>query len=245
MDWVALVIPLFLFLGLLTVGVPIGFTLGICSFVGYSMVAGFDAGLTRLGSICVSAMGNFAFAAIPLFILMGEFIVVSGMGSKLYEVAWRWVGRLPGGLAVATVLACSVVAAMTGTSTAGCVAIGVVAVTVHLAPGRRGAEEEHNRAACVGAQALDVIDVAGQRRHRLGAGQAPVGFVVLIRAQITGGQDVDRNQGEDHRAEAHDQASRREPDCSEPVFTSAVAGSPHALARHEIDRSRAQTLVSS
>lgn len=129
MDWMTVAVPLFLFFALLAVGVPIGFTLGICSLIGYSMVAGFNIALIRLGYISISATGNFSFAAIPLFILMGEFIVVSGMGSKLYEAAWRWVGKLPGGLAVATVLACSVVAAMTGTSTAGCVAVGVVAVT--------------------------------------------------------------------------------------------------------------------
>ena len=71
-----------------------------------------------------SELDNFVLLTIPLFVLMGAAIGKSRAGGDLYASLNRWMGRVPGGLGVANVLACSVFAAMCGSSPATCSAIG-------------------------------------------------------------------------------------------------------------------------
>jgi tripartite ATP-independent transporter DctM subunit len=71
-----------------------------------------------------SELDNFVLLTIPLFVLMGAAIGKSRAGGDLYSSLNRWMGRIPGGLGVANVLACSVFAAMCGSSPATCSAIG-------------------------------------------------------------------------------------------------------------------------
>ena len=71
-----------------------------------------------------SELDNFTLLTIPLFVLMGAAIGKSRAGDDLYSSLNRWLARVPGGLGVANVLACSVFAAMCGSSPATCSAIG-------------------------------------------------------------------------------------------------------------------------
>jgi tripartite ATP-independent transporter DctM subunit len=71
-----------------------------------------------------SELNNFTLLTIPLFIMMGAAIGKSRAGSDLYNSLNRWLHRVPGGLGVANTLACSVFAAMCGSSPATCAAIG-------------------------------------------------------------------------------------------------------------------------
>jgi len=71
-----------------------------------------------------SELDNFVLLTIPLFVLMGAAIGKSRAGGDLYSSLNRWMGRIPGGLGVANVMACSVFAAMCGSSPATCSAIG-------------------------------------------------------------------------------------------------------------------------
>ena len=71
-----------------------------------------------------SELDNFMLLTIPLFVLMGAAIGKSRAGGDLYASLNRWLGRIPGGLGVANVFACSVFAAMCGSSPATCSAIG-------------------------------------------------------------------------------------------------------------------------
>jgi tripartite ATP-independent transporter DctM subunit len=73
-------------------------------------------------------LDNFTLLAIPLFILMGEAIGRTRASVDLYESAYRWLSRLPGGLGIANVVGCSIFAAMCGSSTATAAAIGSMGI---------------------------------------------------------------------------------------------------------------------
>ena len=80
-------------------------------------------------------MSNYLLAAIPLFIFMASMLEKAGLIEEVFEVAYKWVGRIPGGLALATVLASTVLAAMVGVIGASVVTMGLIAMPAML---RRG-----------------------------------------------------------------------------------------------------------
>ncbi|MEJ2725756.1 MAG: TRAP transporter large permease, partial [Deltaproteobacteria bacterium] len=85
-------------------------------------------GLSIIESTPFSVVSNYTFSVIPLFVLMGEFCFFSGLGRDLYDMAYKWVGPLPGGLAMGTVVACGGFAAVCGDSMATAVTMGTVAL---------------------------------------------------------------------------------------------------------------------
>ena len=135
MEWyLAGLIVLGVMLLLTMIGVPIPFALGIASVV--LLVPA--VGLEKLGpAIAVRTFGvwwSFGLMAVPLFILVGEIVSVSGLGHKLYEAIYRSL-PLPGGLAAASIIACALFGAVNGSSMVGALTIGTVAVPEML---RRG-----------------------------------------------------------------------------------------------------------
>ena len=73
-------------------------------------------------------MNNFILTALPLFIFMGILLQHSGIAESLYEMIYKWIGGLRGGLAVGTVVICTIFAAMSGISGAATVTMGVIAL---------------------------------------------------------------------------------------------------------------------
>ncbi len=128
MEHLTLIIPLLLFLVLLFAGVPIAISIGVGAFVGFYMVVGFDITVTRLGQVGYWALLNYAFSPIVLFVFMGEIIIFTGIGADLFDAGSKWVGRLPGGLAIATVFASALFGAICGVSVAGAATIGLLAI---------------------------------------------------------------------------------------------------------------------
>lgn len=84
-------------------------------------------GLSLLGTAPYTWASQYTLVAIPLFILMGQFAFHSGISRDLYDSGYKWIGRLPGGLALATTLACTGFAACTGSSLASAATMGTVA----------------------------------------------------------------------------------------------------------------------
>jgi tripartite ATP-independent transporter DctM subunit len=80
-------------------------------------------------------MGSFSLIAIPLFVFMANMLSVSGIADELYETTYRWLGSLRGGLAMASVAACTVLAAMVGTGGAGITIMGLIALPAMLQRG--------------------------------------------------------------------------------------------------------------
>jgi tripartite ATP-independent transporter DctM subunit len=104
--------------GLLAIGAPVGFAMLVAGSAGLLLVAGFDGLLGLLATSPLTISGAYEFITIPLFLLMAEFILLSGMADALFKAAAAWVGRLRGGLGMATALAGAGFGAVCGTSTA-------------------------------------------------------------------------------------------------------------------------------
>ncbi|MFC1885604.1 TRAP transporter large permease [Thermodesulfobacteriota bacterium] len=109
-------------------GMPVGFAMGIVGFCGFSYMISFSAGLNMIGSALWSTFSQYGLTVIPLFIFMGQIAFYSGVNEKLYHAAYKWVGHIRGGIAMATVLACSAFAAICGSNAATAATMSTVAL---------------------------------------------------------------------------------------------------------------------
>jgi tripartite ATP-independent transporter DctM subunit len=125
-TWIGLIIGVLL-LGLLAMGVPVAFALGLTAFLSAALFLNPDE-FGYLANLVFDSLDSFALVTVPLFILMGAVFGRSRASEDLLEAAHAWVGRLRGGLAMSSVLACSVFAAMTGSSPATSAAVGRIAI---------------------------------------------------------------------------------------------------------------------
>lgn len=73
-----------------------------------------------------STIANYSYSVIPLFVLMGQFAFYAGISQDLYAFCHKWIGRVPGSLSSATIVACAFFAAICGSSTATTATLGVV-----------------------------------------------------------------------------------------------------------------------
>jgi len=118
----------FLFV-LLFLGMPIGFGMALTGLLG--MTVAYKAAkpsLAMLGIGPFDTASNYMLTVVPLFILMGEFAYHSGISEDLFETANKWLGRLPGGLAMSSVAGCAGFSAVCGDSLATAVTMGTVAL---------------------------------------------------------------------------------------------------------------------
>lgn len=109
------IILLFIFLAL---RMHIGVALALIGFGGISLIIDMDAGLNLLGMVPWSEGSSYTLSVIPLFILMGQFAFTSGISQDIYKAVHNWMGHFRGGLAMATIVACSGFAAVCGSSLA-------------------------------------------------------------------------------------------------------------------------------
>ena len=113
---------------LLFIGVPIGTGMAISAFLGMILVISPNAAVLKMASSPFETMTSYTYAVMPLFMLMAMLISTTGVGSDLYEFFYRTVGRLRGGLAMATVLACGIFAAISSSTSATALTIGLIAL---------------------------------------------------------------------------------------------------------------------
>jgi tripartite ATP-independent transporter DctM subunit len=132
--WLLLSLILFSLLLLIFIGVPIAFSLGALSLTLVLLLLGPDK-LMLAATTAFGQINNFALAAIPLFIFMAEIILHSGVSTDAFDMLSKWTGRLPGGLAVASQLTCTLFASVSGASTATAAAVGSIAVPEMLSRG--------------------------------------------------------------------------------------------------------------
>lgn len=115
----------------LIAGVPIAFVCGSIAVIMTSLVLGPDAFYLVVSRVW-SEMTNFSLAAIALFIFMANVLERSGVGERLFGAIHVWTDRVPGSLAVSTILATMVLAAMVGIVGAGEVLMGLIALPAML-----------------------------------------------------------------------------------------------------------------
>ncbi len=113
---------------LLFSGIHIGTVMALVGFLGMAYIAGIGSGLSIMRTTPYSTLSSYDFSIVPLFILMGMFCFYSGLTRDLYFTMYRWLGHLPGGLAMATVGGCAGFAAVSGSSLATVATMGTVAL---------------------------------------------------------------------------------------------------------------------
>lgn len=97
---------------------PVGFVMALVGVVGFGLLVSFDAAFNLMVKDIFSVFGSYSLTVIPLFILMGQIAFHSGISSRLFDVAYKYIGHLPGGLAIATIGACTGFAAICGSTNA-------------------------------------------------------------------------------------------------------------------------------
>ena len=111
---------------LLFLGMNIGFTMIVVGFFGYMVLTSVNGALGLFASVPLTTVNNYGLSVIPLFVLMGQFAFYAGISQDLYTFCNKWIGRVPGGLASATIVACAFFAAICGSATATTATLGVV-----------------------------------------------------------------------------------------------------------------------
>lgn len=112
-----------LLLALIVIGTPIGFALGIAGAVGLYVFSGTSVAASILSDVAYQSSASYLLLTIPMFILMSQFMAVSGMARDIINASYEWLGRVPGGLGIACVAASAFMAAVIGSSTASTAAM--------------------------------------------------------------------------------------------------------------------------
>jgi tripartite ATP-independent transporter DctM subunit len=107
---------------------PISFVMALIGFLGFSYLGTLQAGLNLLAKDIFQVFSSEGLTVVPLFILMGQIAFYSRMGARLYDSAYRFIGHLPGGLAMATIGACAGFAAICGSTIATATTMAAVAL---------------------------------------------------------------------------------------------------------------------
>jgi tripartite ATP-independent transporter DctM subunit len=113
---------------LLFVGMPVGFAMGAIGIMGMVYLLGPKSGITILRTTPYSTVASWTMTSIPLFVLMGELAYYAGLGQELFRTGYKWLSRMPGSLAMASVLACAGFAAVSGSGIATAATLGAVAI---------------------------------------------------------------------------------------------------------------------
>src|ERR1700720_3568307 len=107
-----------LLFALLAIGRPVGFAMAFAGAIGLWAVGGWSAMYGILQTAPLATVSSYELITIPMFLLMADLVLLSGVADDLFETASAWVGRIPGGLGMATALAGAGFGAICGTSTA-------------------------------------------------------------------------------------------------------------------------------
>src|SRR6185369_10925705 len=120
---------------LLAIGTPVGFAMAGSGVLGLYLVGGMPMLSGILQTAPLSAVTSYELITIPMFLLMAEFVLVSGIADDLFKATAAWVGRIPGGLGMATALAGAGFGAICGTSTASAATLSATSLPAMLKQG--------------------------------------------------------------------------------------------------------------
>jgi C4-dicarboxylate transporter, DctM subunit len=120
----AIVVLLLLF----STGIELGFAMALVGFTGFAYLNGIHAAMNLLGRDIFDVITNYGYTVFPLFILMGQIGFNAGIAVRLYDAANKFVGHIPGGLAMATVIGATGFKAICGSSAATSATFASVAI---------------------------------------------------------------------------------------------------------------------
>lgn len=121
------ILSLLLLLVLMYARMWIGFVMLFIGFWGIVAIAGWRVGFEVMATVPYRTIADYTFAAMPLFLMMGVVVTNTGFASDLFQSAYKWIGQLRGGLAMATCLACAILGVVTDSMVA-VITLGKVAV---------------------------------------------------------------------------------------------------------------------
>jgi tripartite ATP-independent transporter DctM subunit len=120
---------------MLAIGTPVGFAMGAAGALGLLLTGGGDALLGVLQTTPLSVVSSYELITIPMFILMAEFVLLSGVADDLFRATAAWVGNIRGGLGMATAVAGAGFGAICGTSTASAATLSATSLPAMLKHG--------------------------------------------------------------------------------------------------------------
>jgi tripartite ATP-independent transporter DctM subunit len=109
-------------------GIELGFAMALVGFVGFGIIVSMKAALNLLAKDIFDVFASYGFTVIPLFVLMGQVAFNAGIAKRLYHSAYRFIGHIPGGMAMATVVGATAFKAICGSSPATAATFASVAV---------------------------------------------------------------------------------------------------------------------
>ncbi|HBA54260.1 TRAP transporter large permease [Syntrophorhabdus aromaticivorans] len=122
------IIGLILLLVLFTTGIELAFAMALVGFCGFAYLNGVSAAMNLLGRDVFDVITNYGYTVFPLFILMGQIGLNAGIAVRLYNAAHKFIGHIPGGLAMATVMGATGFKAICGSSAATSATFASVAI---------------------------------------------------------------------------------------------------------------------
>jgi len=121
-------IGILIFFLLIALKMPIAYAMALVGFIGFAYLTTLPAAFALVSTELFSAFANYSLSVIPMFIWMGFLAYHAGIGARLYNLAYKLVGHLPGGLAIATQATCALFGAVCGSNTATAATIGAIAL---------------------------------------------------------------------------------------------------------------------
>lgn len=122
------IIATVIFIILLSLRVPIAVAMGLVGLAGFAVLTSSNAAYRMMVSEIYSTFSSYSLSVIPMYVWMGFLAYYSGIGASLYDLAYKLMGHLPGGLAIATQGTCALFGAICGSNTATAAAIGAIAL---------------------------------------------------------------------------------------------------------------------
>jgi C4-dicarboxylate transporter DctM subunit len=122
LSGLAVVLVLFL------TGIELGFAMALVGFLGFAILISTKAALNLLAKDVFDVFSSYGFTVIPLFVLMGQIAFNAGIARRLFNTAYRFIGHVPGGMAMATVAGATAFKAICGSSPATAATFASVAV---------------------------------------------------------------------------------------------------------------------
>src|ERR1700754_165278 len=165
-------IVLALLFGLLALGTPVGFAMAFSGSIGLLATGGTAALFGILQTAPLSTVSSYELITIPMFLLMADLVLLSGVADDLFKTASAWVGRIPGGLGMATALAGAGFGAICGTSTASAATLSSTSLPAMI---RQGYEPK---------MAAGVVAISGTLAMLLPTSVALVIFGLLAEVNI-------------------------------------------------------------
>lgn len=142
-----ILVPTLVLIVLLVMSIPVAISLALAGVVGLYMLRGFPTVIGILSTAPKSSLSSYELLTIPMFILMAEFMGMSGISSNLFRAVAVWTGRLKGGLGISTVITGALFGAVSGSSTAAAATLARTSIPAML-------EEGYDRSTAAGIVAM-------------------------------------------------------------------------------------------